>query len=248
MAKLTEEQRQERAAARARRTALEAEERARRDRDRREQWKREGSYLSWQEYLDGMPCRGCGLPVSDNRGAWRTKGTMHLTAEERVAYDDEEARYRELHADCHSHRWGVHGSATMHCGYCCPPPPMSPGKLEELARLFASFGKPDPRELDEWELTLTCNHITRKTQHRSNGPWNNHGTVDCVECQDIRGIIASRLLGPAVSEDERPVVERGRLEAELRTAEAKLARQQSNAQKAEQRVKELRMQLNDPDV
>lgn len=216
MAKLTEEQRQKRAAARARRAALEAEERDHRNRARREQWDREGTRLTREEYKAGVHCRGCGLPISDGLGAWRAKGTLHLTPQERAGYASEESRFRELHADCHSHRWGTANSATMHCGYCCPPPPMSPARFEKVMRLFESFGKPDPSQLDEWELSLTCDHTTRRTQHRSNGTRSSWYVVDCPECGTTRGVVESRLQGPAVDPEERPVVERERLEAELR--------------------------------
>lgn len=244
MAKLTEEQRQARAAARTRRTALEAEERDHRNQARYEQWDREGTRLTWKEYEAGVACRGCGLPMRDGRGTWRGKGTMYLTPEERAEYDGEEVRYRERHADCHSPRWGYSDSATQHCGYCCPPPPLSPSQIEKLAKLFESFGETDPRQLDEWELTLTCDHSTRRTQHRSNGQWNNCGVVPCPECGTTRGIIESRLLGPAVGPEERPIVQQERLQAELRDAEAKLDRQRRAAEKAQRRVEDLKAQLN----
>ena len=146
----------------------------------------------------------------------------------------EESRFRELHADCRSHRWGTANSATMHCGYCCPPPPMSPARFEKAMRLFESFGKPDPSQLDEWELSLTCDHTTRRTQHRSNGTRSSWYVVDCPECGTTRGVVESRLQGPAVDPEERPVVERERLEAELRLRRgqarpATLSRRESSA-------------------
>lgn len=49
MAKLTEEQRAQRAAARARREAFAAEEEDRLENERREKWRREGTRLSWEE-------------------------------------------------------------------------------------------------------------------------------------------------------------------------------------------------------
>ncbi|MGW5200767.1 hypothetical protein [Streptomyces spiralis] len=55
MGKPTEEQRQERVRARARRAALQAEEDARRQKEKREQWKQDGTYLSREEFEAGYP-------------------------------------------------------------------------------------------------------------------------------------------------------------------------------------------------
>ena len=165
MAKLTEEQRQKRALARARRAALEAEGDDRRGEERRQQWDREGTQLTLEEYRQGVPCRGCGELLQDGRGSWPP--LLRMTEAERAEYDVQDAAFQERHADCRQMaRWSVQGSRTAHCCLCCPPAPMSRHKLEELARPFSTFKPADSKSLDTWELSLTCDHSVRKTQHK----------------------------------------------------------------------------------
>lgn len=123
MRRLTDEQKAERARKRALRRALEAEADAVRVERRCEQWRTESMYLSWEEMEAGIPCRGCGLPVTDQLGSWPP--LLHLTAEQQPEYDAAEADYKARHGGCHSHRWSIEGSRIRHCGYCCPPPPQS---------------------------------------------------------------------------------------------------------------------------
>jgi DNA repair exonuclease SbcCD ATPase subunit len=68
MARMTGEQREQRALSQARRVAEAAEEADRRWEERRQQWLREGAYLSWAEMEAGEPCRGCGQPLLDGAG------------------------------------------------------------------------------------------------------------------------------------------------------------------------------------
>ena len=238
MPKLTEEQRQRRALARARREALQAEEDDLRRELRREQWRREGTYLSYEEYVAGVPCRGCGEPLSDGLGSrWPTN---KLTDQERAECEAYEARFRERHAECRAGSWGIEGSRTSHCFYCCPPPPMSEKKIRELSRLFGSFGPRDPKELDTWEMVLTCDHVVQKTQHRSHQYWSGR-VVDCPTCGVRRGVVQSTRIAPA--NDPHGEVECERLLAELRTETAKLERRQKAAASTEQRIAEINAQL-----
>lgn len=179
MPKLTEEQRQKRALTRARRGALEAEEDDRRSEERRQQWEREGTRLTLEEYRQGVPCRGCGELLQDERGSWPP--LLRMTEAERAEHDAQDAAFRARHADCRAGRWSIQGSRTRHCFICCPPAPMSRHKLEELARLFATFKPADPKNLDAWELSLTCNHSVHKTQHKDHDYWSAR-VVDCPAC------------------------------------------------------------------
>lgn len=70
MARMTDEQREQRTLLRARRAAEAAEEEDRRTEERRQQWQREGTYMSWAEIEAGEPCRGCGQPLLDGMGGW----------------------------------------------------------------------------------------------------------------------------------------------------------------------------------
>lgn len=246
MAKLTEEQKRQRAAKRALRSALEAEADDRRRRERDEQWEREGTRLSWAEYVAGEPCRGCGLPMTDELGSWPP--LLQLSEAEKLEYEEANQKFRERHTDCRDARWTVGGSRVTHCCFCCPPPPMGPKQVEKLARLFASWPSREERkkDLDRWDLTLRCDHVVPYIQHRENTRVSAR-VVDCPECGERRGVVSSERVGPAYRDDgtirERAAADRERLARELAAAEAKLTRQQKNAAATQQRIAELQEEL-----
>ncbi|MFF4420556.1 hypothetical protein ACFY04_07180 [Streptomyces sp. NPDC001549] len=246
MAKLTEEQKANRAAARARREALAAEEKDRRDAERREAWAREGTQLTWDEYKAGVSCRGCGEPMYDGLGSW--PGLMYLSEEEKRDHEAMEERFRRLHPDCKSGRWGTGGSRVTHCCLCCPPPPLGPAQIEKLSRLFQSFPSAEERkkDLDAWELILTCDHVTTFIQHRENTYVRR--VVDCPECQTRRGVVDSKRLGPAYTDEGVKAAwseaEQARLAAELSKAKEQLRRQQQRAAATNNRIEELQKQLS----
>ena len=103
--------------------------------------------LTWEQYLAGEPCRGCGRPMRDAT-VWSGsgKGLIHLSEEERAQYDSEEQQFEGRHADCHTHRWTMGGTLTTHCGKCCPPPPMSPEQTARIATLL-HYALRDQQEL-----------------------------------------------------------------------------------------------------
>lgn len=120
------------------------------------------SGLAWETYVAGAPCPGCGLPYRDDE-RWEFKGTMHFTDEERARYEAEEARFKEAHGDCHASRHSVSGSLTTHCSKCCPMPPLSPAKREEIAHVLSR--PTQPHELMRWRLRLYCGHVVEKRSH-----------------------------------------------------------------------------------
>ncbi|MGW5116484.1 hypothetical protein ACWEQ8_13805 [Streptomyces noursei] len=238
---MTEEQRQQRARARARREALRAEEDDRRREEKREEWERDGTYLSREEFEAGHPCRGCGEPILDGRGD--RPPLLRMTPEERAKHDAEEARYKERHGECRAIRWTVGGSRTQHCGHCCPSPPMSEKQWEAIAEILFSH-KTDKRELDDWDLTLTCDHTVRKTQHRDHQHYST-SVVQCPTCGQRRGVVEAVRIGP--TEDPEGKVQRERLAAELRKAQAKLERQRKATAKTEQQVTDLARNSEKPE-
>ena len=240
MAKLTEEQRQKRALARARRGALEAEEDDRRHEERRRQWDREGTSLRLEEYRQGVPCRGCGELLQDERGSWPP--LLKMTEEERAEHDAQDVAFRERHADCRAGRWSIQGSRSVHCFLCCPPAPMSRHKLEELARLFSTFKPADPKDLDTWELLLTCDHLVHKTQHKDHDHWSVR-VAYCPACETRRGIVTSTRIGPA--NDPQGEVERERIVVEIRAEMAKLERARKAVARVEARLEALNAKLAD---
>ncbi len=180
MAKLTAEQKEQRGKDAALREALKAEERDRRDRENRERWRREGLYSTWEEALAGGPCKGCGRPLDDGKGAWG--GTMYMTAEMLAEYEAENALFRERHGDCQAMRWSLSGSRTTHCGACCPPLPLSPDQLTRLRSILAGASR-SARELTTWALELRCGHETRATQHRDHDQWLGGRVKGCPVCR-----------------------------------------------------------------
>jgi hypothetical protein len=141
MAKLSEEEKARRAANRRRKAALAAEENAIRHENKQREWAANGTRLTRAELEAGVHCRGCGPPVIDGLGDLPPLQTM--TDAEREAYEAAEADFRRRHADCHAIRWSVSGSRTAHCGFCCPPPPLSEQQLEAIAKLLVGVGRGD---------------------------------------------------------------------------------------------------------
>jgi hypothetical protein len=186
LAKLTDEQKAERAAKRQLANALKEGARANRDEAKRREWREEG-YLTRAQAAAGEPCRGCGLPVIDNLGNWR--GTMHLTPEQKVEYDADQALCEKMHTNCDTHRWSMSGSRATHCCYCCLPIPMSPEQYEHISRIFTSSSRRD-EGLDIWERTLTCGHVVEQTVHHTN-QHPGRSTAWCPDCEMTRGVVTS---------------------------------------------------------
>jgi hypothetical protein len=135
MAQMTDQRREHRALLRARRLATTAEEEDRRVQERRQQWQRDGIYMSRAEIEAGEPCRGCGEPLVDGTGGWPP--LLQLTPEQRAGYDQADAAFRERHAGCRAGRWSLSGHRTAYCFYCCPPPPLSDRQIEQVTRILS---------------------------------------------------------------------------------------------------------------
>lgn len=237
-AQMTSEQHERRDLLRARRAAEEAEVEDRRLEERRQQWQREGAYMSWTELEVGEPCRGCGQPLLDGLGAWPPLN--QVTSEQRVEYDQADTLFREGHRDCRSYRWCLSGHRTAHCGYCCPLPPMSGRQIKQIAQIFSSVRAPT-EDLDVWDLILTCGHVVRSTQHRDHDRYTTTVT-DCPTCGTRRGVVTAQRTGPA--DDQNGQVARDRLAAELAAAQAKLDRQHKAIKATEHSIAELIQKLN----
>ncbi|MEJ3406115.1 hypothetical protein WDJ51_15375 [Rathayibacter sp. YIM 133350] len=204
MAKLTDEQKAERAVKRQLTNALKEEARAHRDEAKRREWREEGMYLTREQAAAGELCRGCGLPIIDNLGNW--PGTMYLTPEQKVEYDADQALYKQMHPNCDAHRWSMSGSRATHCGYCCPPIPLSHEQYEHIGRILTSSPRRE-EELDIWTRRLTCGHVAEHSVHHTN-QHPSFSTAWCPECAVARGVVTSMKT----------------VEAEARMAEAKRKR------------------------
>ena len=209
---LTDEQKAERAMKRRFKQGLDAEADALRRQQKHQLWDTEGTRLTRAEVEAGVPCRGCGLPILDGLGNWPP--LMHLTDERRLEHEVAEAAFKERHPDCRAHRWSMDGSRATHCGFCCPPVPLSDRQIEELARLLQSFGPTDPADLVTWHLALTCEHQVDHQVHQSQSYWS-RSVVPCPECGVDRGVVESRRQAP---EEREQAQERTRLAKELASA------------------------------
>lgn len=233
MTKLTEEQRAQRAATRRRKEALLAEDAYERDEAKRLEWQTNGTRLTREELEAGVACRGCGFPIVDRLGSW--PALSQLTPEERMEHDAADADYKARHGNCHAHRWTMSGSWMQHCGFCCPPPPLSREQIESVSRLLSSSERRNLRELASWRLTLTCGHPVDRLQHRSHRSWTTR-VVECPECARHRGVVESELLpDAAVAEAEVPE----RRETAATADESELATLRTEAQRLSRRIKEL---------
>lgn len=227
---LTEGQKAERAQKRCMTNALKEEARAHCDEARRQEWRDKVMYLTREQAAAGEPCRGCGLPVIDNLGSW--PGTMYLTDEQRVIYDADQERYRQMHPNCDAHRWSMAGSRATHCGYCCPPIPISREQAESIQRILGTVSERREEELDIWARTLTCGHLVAQSVHDTN-PEPSLSTQWCQECEITRGVVSSELV----------------VEAAARTTEAnrrrddKISRAEREVKKAEKAAADARKKL-----
>jgi hypothetical protein len=165
---------------------------------------------------------------------------MHLTEDERQEYDAINTEFLEVHGECQLGRWSMDGSRIMHCSFCCPTPPWSERRYQEVQAMLASFQKVDDRDLDEWRLSLICDHVVSRTMHRSNERFT-LGVTDCPTCGVRRGIVQQRRLGPAALIGG--VAAKKQLAADLKSAKRKLGQQRKLVQEMEARVKRLSEQI-----
>jgi hypothetical protein len=237
MAKLSEEEKARRAMNRRRHAALLAEEEDARQTLKRREWVANGTYLSREELEARVPCGGCGQPIIDGLGQWPP--LMKLDDEHKRDHEAAEAAFNSRHLDCHASRWGMAGSRTTHCSFCCPPPPMREGQIQKIKAILTSLPRPDPADLDTWTLTLTCDHVVEKTQHSSNRSW--HRSVEhCPTCDRTRGIVTKeRLLNGSV----RQVAEHDQAQEELTHARQERDRLHSEAEAARRKVRRLERQF-----
>ncbi|GAA1968506.1 hypothetical protein [Amycolatopsis minnesotensis] len=238
MAKLSDEEKARRAMQRRRRDALRAEQDAVRFEERHREWAVNGMRLSLEEVEAGVACRGCGLAISDGLGDWGP--LLGMSAEERAEYEAADVEYRRRHGGCDAHRWGVQGSRVTHCGYCCPPLPMTDRHRQEVVAFLRRLSPPRPEDLDTWRLTFTCGHVVERTQHRSHCSWTG-STATCVECDRTRGVVMTEKL-PA--SEVRWRAEQGRLSRELEKAVQDRDRAQKKVDAAVRRVAKLHRELD----
>ena len=199
--------------------------------------------LTYEAYAAGEPCPGCGRPYRDEE-RWEVRGTANLTAEERVRYDAEQEAYKSVHGSCGSHRHSVSGSLTMHCGKCCPAPPLSPSQITRLGQLLGTPAP--PHDLMRWRLRLFCGHVTERQSHITHRTVQAafSGAIICPDCGlEPASIIDAVAVGP-VGEPETPrgvcrpssaKASRAHLEARVRELEAEVERLRADRRQVQPR-------------
>jgi len=242
MPKLTEEEKARRALDRRRKEALQAEEDAVRREHKRREWETNGTYLTREEYAAGAPCRGCGLPIIDGLGSW--PALLKMDDKQRGEYEAAQAEFRQRHASCRDGQWSVEGSQAKHCCFCCPPPPLSRAQLDKIAAILTPTTPRDPAQLDTWRLTLTCDHVVDKEQHRSHSYWSTR-VVTCPECQQPRGVVTTEKLPPTAM---RRKTEERQVDSELAKVRAEHERLQKKADAARKRLRVLESKRASLDV
>ncbi|MBF6277325.1 MULTISPECIES: hypothetical protein [Nocardia] len=186
MAKLTEEQRHQRAQAKIRAEAQDAEGRAGRRAARERLWEKARTRLSRAEFEAGVPCRGCGEPL------------LGSGDEPAVADDEQREAFLERHRECGEGHWSVEESKFLHCSWCCPPPPMSLEQRTTITRLlYGNKTSERLRQYDEWKLVLTCGHAVRRRWYQDK-EWSEKAQT-CSTCRVPRGVLSSRKIGPATA-------------------------------------------------
>ncbi|THV43069.1 hypothetical protein [Glycomyces buryatensis] len=240
MGKLTEEEKASRALARRRKEALYFEDLRRQDQQKRRGWEENGTFLSWEEYEAGKPCRGCGLPLKDGLG--ELPFPAYRTEEQHAEFAAAEAEFQSRHPDCESRGWDAPGARTLHCHKCGPPVPMSPLSPETRQRvveILSTALKRDPSELDSWELTLTCDHTIERSADPSYS-FSSCSVEPCDECQEYRGVVTAIRLPPDSARHRR---ETQRLTSEIEIARADLERVQKRAAAAGRKLARLENEL-----
>lgn len=193
--------------------------------------------LTWEQYVAGEPCPGCGRPYRDEE-RWVFMGTMHFTDEERARYEAEQALFEQHHGQCRAIRHSVSGSLTTHCGRCCPSPPLSPSQRETITRLLGH--RMPPHELMTWRMRLYCGHIVERAAHYTHKDVRAAftGSISCPECGlDPATIVDGEAVGlqeepprptrpgaPAAARERSGRPTKAELEARVRELEEELRR------------------------
>lgn len=95
--------------------------------------------LTWEEFIGGVPCQGCGRPFLDDETSQR-EGESWAAYRERMA--PIEAEFRARHPE-HGTSWTV-GGGPAHCRRCCAPHPLSPDQIRQLNQIASRSNPPAP--------------------------------------------------------------------------------------------------------
>lgn len=122
-------------------------------------------WLGWEEFIDGVPCQGCGLAYFDR--AMQDEAERRQDGRAWEPYDvwrarirplklESERAFQVLHPDCgakhHSYNYGP-----WHCDRCCPPPPLLENpEVQRALRAAATQAAPPAATLPKIRRCGTC--------------------------------------------------------------------------------------------
>jgi len=86
--------------------------------------------LMWEEFIDGVPCQGCGRPFLGDETSQRDDESWAVYRERMAPI---EAAFRARHPE-HGTSWNV-GGGPSHCRRCCAPHPLSPNQIRQLNQI-----------------------------------------------------------------------------------------------------------------
>lgn len=95
--------------------------------------------LTWEEFIGGVPCQGCGRPFLGDETSQR-EGESWAAYRERMA--PIEAEFRARHPE-HGTSWTV-GGGPAHCRRCCAPHPLSADQIRQLNQIASGSNPPAP--------------------------------------------------------------------------------------------------------
>jgi hypothetical protein len=106
--------------------------------------------LTWEEFIGGVPCQGCGRHFLGDDTSQRDGESWSAY---RARIEPIEAEFKSSHPD-HGTRWTV-GGDPFHCRRCCAPHPLSPEQIRQLGRIL---NPPPPVPVPDVQVRLckTC--------------------------------------------------------------------------------------------
>jgi hypothetical protein len=87
--------------------------------------------LTWEEFIGGVPCQGCGHAFVGDDTSQRDGESWSAY---RVRMEPIEAEFKSSHPD-HGTRWTV-GGGPFHCRRCCAPHPLSPEQIRQISQIM----------------------------------------------------------------------------------------------------------------
>lgn len=159
---------------------------------KRTEWGENSPEQTYEAYASGEPCRACGRPLLEGP-------VLGDEVDAGPVIDSDNAAFRSEHETCNLGFWRIENRRVEHCHLCCPFPPLSPSRREELRRILA---RPASRDEHTWRLELTCEHVEVAT---SGSYGHALSTFRCTHCAVTRGVTdATRIDDQAGCDTDSP--------------------------------------------